>query len=74
MAALEAEGIDMVFNSAANVKHFSKGTDIMDVNYGGVKTLVDFCIRTGASLMHVSTESIITKTKCRRLINQNASS
>ena len=58
LTPLEAEGIDMVFNSAANVKHFSKGTDIMDVNYGGVKTLVDFCIRTGASLMHVSTESV----------------
>ena len=55
---LEAEGIDMVINSAANVKHFSKGTDIMDVNYGGVKTLVDFCQRTGARLVHVSTESV----------------
>ena len=55
---LEAEGIDMVLNSAANVKHFSKGTDIMDVNYGGVKNLVDFCLQTGARLMHVSTESV----------------
>jgi amino acid adenylation domain-containing protein len=58
LAPLEAEGIDMVVNSAANVKHFSKGTEIMDVNYGGVKNLVDFCIRTGARLMHVSTESV----------------
>ena len=55
---LEAEGIDMVLNSAANVKHFSKGTDIMDVNYGGVKNLVDFCLQTGARLVHVSTESV----------------
>ena len=42
----------------ANVKHFSKGTDIMDVNYGGVKNLVDFCITTGARLVHISTESV----------------
>ena len=55
---LEAEGFDMVFNSAANVKHFSKGTDIMDVNYGGVKNLVEFCKRTGARLIQVSTESV----------------
>ena len=58
LAPLEAEGIDMVLNSAANVKHFSKGTEIMDVNYGGVKILVDFCIRTGARLVQVSTESV----------------
>ena len=28
----ENENIDTVFNCAANVKHFSKGTDIEDVN------------------------------------------
>ncbi|MBQ7623063.1 MAG: amino acid adenylation domain-containing protein [Bacteroidales bacterium] len=58
LAALEGQGIDMVLNSAANVKHFSKGTDIMDVNYGGVKNLVEFCVRTGARLVQVSTESV----------------
>ena len=50
--------IDMVFNCAANVKHFSKGTDIEDINYGGVKNLVDFCEKNGAYLVHVSTESV----------------
>ena len=50
--------IDMVFNCAANVKHFSKGTDIEDINYGGVKNLVAFCERNGAYLVHVSTESV----------------
>lgn len=50
--------IDMVFNCAANVKHFSKGTDIEDINYGGVKNLVAFCERSGAYLVHVSTESV----------------
>ena len=50
--------IDMVFNCAANVKHFSKGTDIEDINYGGVKNLVALCERNGAFLVHVSTESV----------------
>ena len=50
--------IDTVFNCAANVKHFSKGTDIEDINYGGVKNLVALCERNGAYLVHVSTESV----------------
>ena len=50
--------IDMVFNCAANVKHFSKGTDIEDINYGGVKNLVALCEKQGAYLVHVSTESV----------------
>ena len=50
--------IDMVFNCAANVKHFSQGTDIEDINYGGVKNLVAFCEKNGAYLVHVSTESV----------------
>ncbi len=52
------ENIDMVFNCAANVKHFSKGTDIEDINYGGVKNLVELCERNNAYLVHVSTESV----------------
>ena len=52
------ENIDMVFNCAANVKHFSKGTDIEDINYGGVKNLVELCERNDAYLVHVSTESV----------------
>ena len=50
--------IDTVFNCAANVKHFSKGTDIEDVNIGGASRCVDFCLNTGARLVHVSTTSI----------------
>ena len=49
--------IDTVFNCAANVKHFSKGTDIEDVNIGGAQRCVDFCLSTGAALVHVSTTS-----------------
>ena len=58
--SLEAlpKDIDMVFNCAANVKHFSKGTDIEDINYGGVKNLTAFCESRGAYFVHVSTESV----------------
>ena len=52
------DSIDMVFNCAANVKHFSKGTDIEDINYGGVKNLVALCEKNDAFLVHVSTESV----------------
>ena len=50
--------IDTVINCAANVKHFSKGTDIQDVNVGGAARCVDFCLKNSARLIHVSTTSI----------------
>ena len=49
--------VDTVFNCAAIVKHFSEGTEIEDVNIGGAKRCVDFCLKTGAQLVHVSTAS-----------------
>ena len=51
-------GINTVFNCAANVKHFSKGTDIEDVNIGGVKTAIAFCLKAKARLIHFSTTSV----------------
>ena len=54
---LSSFAINTVFNCAANVKHFSKGTDIEDVNIGGAQRCVDFCLATGAALVHVSTTS-----------------
>lgn len=50
--------IDTVFNCAANVKHFSSGTDIEDINVGGAENCVRFCEETGARLIHFSTTSI----------------
>ena len=50
--------IDLVINCAANVKHFSKGSDIEEVNYFGVKNIVDFCLRGRARLVQISTESV----------------
>jgi amino acid adenylation domain-containing protein len=54
-----AEGlrVDTVFNCAAIVKHFSEGTEIEDVNIGGAQRCVDYCVKTGAKLVHVSTAS-----------------
>ena len=46
-----------VFNCAAVVKHFSEGTEIEDVNIGGAQRCVEFCIKTGANLIHISTTS-----------------
>lgn len=47
-----------LFNCAANVKHFSAGTDIEDINIGGCQTCIDFCLNTGARLIQTSTHSI----------------
>ena len=49
---------DLVVNCAANVKHFSRGDDILQVNYYGVKNLVGFCMASGARLVQVSTVSV----------------
>mgnify|MGYP002521663545 CR=1 FL=1 len=49
--------VDTVFNCAAIVKHFSEGTEIEDVNIGGAQRCVDFCLKTGAKLIHISTAS-----------------
>ncbi len=52
-----ATTISTIFNCAAVVKHFSEGTEIEDVNIGGAQRCVDFCIKTGAKLVHISTAS-----------------
>lgn len=50
--------INTVINCAANVKHFSKGTDIEDVNLYGTLNVLDFCKKANARLVHVSTMSV----------------
>ena len=47
-----------VINCVANVKHFSAGNDIEMVNIESVRHLVTFCQRTGARLIHISTNSV----------------
>ncbi len=39
------------------MKHFSEGTEIEDVNIGGAQRCVEFCLATGARLIHISTAS-----------------
>jgi thioester reductase-like protein len=50
--------VDTVINCAAIVKHFSDGTEIEDINIGGLQNCVNFCLRTGAHLVQTSTFSI----------------
>ncbi|MBR6046080.1 MAG: amino acid adenylation domain-containing protein [Ruminococcus sp.] len=54
----EKEPISTVFNCAANVKHFSSGTDIEDINVGGAVNCVKLCEKLGARLIHFSTISV----------------
>ncbi|MBQ6381886.1 MAG: amino acid adenylation domain-containing protein [Clostridia bacterium] len=54
----EKEPIDTVFNCAANVKHFSNGTDIEDINVGGAVNCAKLCEALGARLIHFSTISV----------------
>ena len=55
---LQALPVNTVFNCAANVKHFSSGTDIEDINVGGAVNCVKLCKATGARLIHFSTISV----------------
>ena len=52
------EHIDVVINCAANVKHFSAGTDIEDINVKGCQNCIDLCVRTGARFIQTSTGSV----------------
>jgi thioester reductase-like protein len=49
--------VDTIFNCAAVVKHFAEGTFIEDVNIGGAKHCVDFCLKKQARFIHISTAS-----------------
>ena len=55
---LESESIQTVFNCAANVKHFSSGTDIEDINVGGAVNCIKLCRKIGARMIQFSTISV----------------
>ena len=55
---LVSKKIDTVINCAANVKHFSSGTDIEDINLGGVINGLKFAKMKHAKYVQVSTYSI----------------
>ncbi|MGI6465210.1 MAG: amino acid adenylation domain-containing protein [Methanobacterium sp.] len=50
--------IDTVINCAANVKHFAPGTQIEDVNIGGVVKGLEFARKKGCKYVQVSTVSV----------------
>ena len=50
--------VDTVINCAANVKHFASGTQIEDINIGGVVNGVEFCQTKGCKYVQVSTMSV----------------
>lgn len=50
--------VQTVINCAANVKHFSAGNDIEQVNVESVRNLIGFCLEKSVRLIHVSTISI----------------
>ena len=54
----ESLPINTVFNCAANVKHFSSGTDIEDINIGGAVNCIRLCRSLNARLIHFSTISV----------------
>ncbi len=68
----EKEPINTVFNCAANVKHFSSGTDIEDINVGGAVNCAKLCEKIGARLIHFSTVSVSgTATEDTKLLREN---
>ncbi|MCH5227878.1 MAG: amino acid adenylation domain-containing protein [Muribaculaceae bacterium] len=48
---------DTLINCAAVVKHFAEGTEIEDVNVGGVEHCLNYCKATGAKMIQISTAS-----------------
>ncbi len=73
----ESMPINTVFNCAANVKHFSNGTDIEDINVGGAVNCIKLCQKLNARLIHFSTVSVagttddVTKLSRRELDEQS---
>jgi thioester reductase-like protein len=56
--ALNDLPINTVINCAANVKHFSHGTDIEDINIGGVENGIAFCKKKSCRFIQISTTSV----------------
>jgi thioester reductase-like protein len=51
--------IHTVINCAASVKHFAADSGIEDINFGGTKNVIDFCLSSGAAMIQTSTMSVI---------------
>ena len=53
------KNINTVFNCAAMVKHFAHDNIIADINVGGAKNVIGFCLKNNAMMVQTSTMSII---------------
>lgn len=50
--------VNVVLNSGALVKHFGNKSEFEKVNVTGPKNIIDFCMKYGKRLLHISTTSV----------------
>ncbi len=50
--------VDLIINSAANVRHYSADNSIIDDNLSIVQVLIDFAMKRSIKLLHISTNSV----------------
>ena len=50
-----SQNIDLVINTAANVKYYGNYEDFKKINVDVVQNLIEFCIKNSIELVHVST-------------------
>ena len=55
---LDSFEIDTLINSAANVKHYAKGSEIKDINLGGTLNALKFAKTKDARFIQISTDSV----------------
>ncbi len=58
LKSAEQAAVQTVFNCAADVRHFAHDNSIERVNVDGAQRCIEFCKRSGARLIHVSTVSV----------------
>ncbi len=58
MKQLEALHFDTIINSAANVKHFAAGDELLKDNYSAVENLIELAEKTGTLLVQISSTSV----------------
>ena len=63
--------IDVVINSAANVKHYGTVEKFKDINNGLLEQTIDFCLKNNKRLIHISSLSISGNTLLEGSISTN---
>lgn len=62
---------NVVINSGAIVKHFGDKKEFEDINVKGTKNVINFCMKYGKRLMHISTTSVSGNDKKSEIENVN---